>query len=618
VRKIVILIWLIFLFQVVVLAKGEDSRAEYIRENYTKYEYRIPMRDGVKLFTAVYVPNDHSSTYPFLMTRTPYSIGPYGADRYKNSLGPDEQFEREGFIFVFQDVRGKFMSEGTFVNMRPHIDNKKSDTDIDESTDTYDTIEWLLQHIPNNNGKVGMWGISYPGFYCSAGMIDSHPALKAVSPEAPIADWFWDDMHHHGAFILNLAFNFFSTFGIKFDSLHTHWPKRFDFGTPDGYQFFLDLGPLKNANAKYFKDEIEFWNKIVKHPNYDAFWQNRNILPHLKHIKAAVMTVGGWFDMEDLYGPLKTYRAIEKYNPGIFNVLVMGPWPHGGWVRSDGDKLGNLEFGFKTAKYFRQHYMLEFFKHFLKGNDHNFQFPEALVFETGANRWREMDCWPPKNSYKERLYLHDDFGLSFEKPAEDDSAYDAYISDPLKPVPYTKEITIRWNKNYMTEDQRFAARRPDVLVYRSEPLTEDVTIAGPLKANLFVSTTGTDADWVVKLIDVYPNDDPKQGGQQAMIRGEVFRGRFRKSYEHPQPFVPNQVTPVSFELLDIFHTFQRGHRMMVQIQSSWFPLVDRNPQKYVPNIFEATEHDFIIVTNRVYHSAKYPSHIEINVLKGMN
>ena len=602
---------------------GDDEKqtqAEFVRANYTKFEYRIPMRDGVKLFTAVYVPNSGNERLPMLLFRTPYSVGPYGADRYRSSLGPTEAFAKDKFIFVYQDVRGRFMSEGEFVNMRPHIDIKRSKQDVDESTDTYDTIGWLLKNIEGHNGKVGQWGISYPGFYSSAGMIDSHPALKAVSPQAPIADWFWDDMHHNGAFILPLAFNFFSTFGQARDGLTTEWPERFDHETADGYQFFLDLGPLKNANERYFKDEIKFWNEITQHPNYDEFWQSRNILPHLKNIKAAVMTVGGWYDTEDLYGPLKTYAAIEKQNPGIQNVLVMGPWIHGGWTGTDGDTLGTASFGFKTSDYYQEHVDLPFFKHFLKG-DTELDLPEALMFETGANRWREFDAWPPRQTEEQTLFFGPNETLVAEL-GESETGADEFPSDPNKPVPYTMEITTRWAKDYMTEDQRFAGWRPDVLVYQTEPLEEDLTIAGPIATTLWTSTTGTDADWVVKLIDVYPNrplgEDKetknKRGATQRLVRAEVFRARFRESYENPKPYEPNQPTEVDFELLDVLHTFKRGHRIMIQVQSTWFPFVDRNPQKYVPSIFEATASDYIRATHRIHRGEQYPTRIKFRTL----
>jgi putative CocE/NonD family hydrolase len=601
----------------------EPTRAEYLRANYTKFEYRIPMRDGVELFTAVYAPNDRTQHYPMLMFRTPYGIHPYGASRYGERLGPSELYERDGFIFVFQDVRGKYMSGGEFDNMRPHVANKTVREQTDESTDTYDTIDWLLANVENHNGRVGQWGISYPGFYASAGMIDSHPALRAVSPQAPIADWFWDDMHHHGAFILHMAFNFFSTFGQPRPEPTTERNERFDHETPDAYQFFLDLGPLRNANEKYFENEIAFWNDIVEHPNYDEFWQSRNILPHLRNVGAAVMVVGGWYDTEDLYGPLKTYQEVESNNPDTFNMLVMGPWAHGAWSRSGGERLGDAEFGFKTAEYYRKHVEFPFFSHFLKDGPEP-GLPEALVFETGANRWRRFEAWPPLETKKTKIYMREGGGLAFAAPQDESDASDEFVSDPAKPVPYTMEISAGWTRKHMTEDQRFAARRPDVLVYTTDVLEEDLTLAGSILADLWVSTTGSAADWVVKLIDVYPDelpgadedsDEPDRGGQQTLIRAEVFRGRFRESYETPKAFVPDEVSHVSFELQDVLHTFQRGHRVMVQVQSSWFPFVDRNPQTYVPNIFEATVDDFVKTVHRVHRSKQHPSHIEVGVLE---
>jgi putative CocE/NonD family hydrolase len=416
--------------------EGPQPIAETIRSSYTKFEYRIPMRDGVRLFTSVYVPNDRTRKYPLLMLRTPYSVGPYDADRYRETLGPSEAFARDGFIFVYQDVRGKYMSEGTFVNMRPHVAKKKGRTDVDESTDTYDTIEWLLEHVEGHNGKVGLWGISYPGFYAHAGMIDSHPALAAVSPQAAIADWFWDDMHHHGAFILPLAFRFFSSFGKPRPEPTTEGAEGFEFETPDGYQFYLDIGPLKNLDEKFLKGEIEFWNHTVAHPNYDEFWQSRNIIPHLKNVRAAVLYVGGWFDTEDLYGPLKSYAAVEANNPGADNRIVMGPWPHGGWNRREGERLGTAEFGFKTSEWYREHVELPFFKQHLKGEG-KADLPEALMFETGANRWRHFDEWPPPKLARRDLYLREGGALTWDAPEVEDDVYDDYPSDPAKPVPYT-------------------------------------------------------------------------------------------------------------------------------------------------------------------------------------
>lgn len=600
-----------------------DARAEYIRANYSKFEYQIPMRDGAELFTVVYTPNRPSDgPFPILMLRTPYDVGPYGADRYKRRLGPHFEFEKEGFIFVFQDVRGKYMSEGEFVNMRPH-QAEKGPKDVDESTDTYDTIEWLLANLENHNGKVGQWGVSYPGFYTSAGAVDSHPALKAISPQAPIADWFWDDMHHHGAFVLGMAFNFFSGFGKPRPEPTTEDPERFDMKTRDGYRFFLEMGPLSQANELYLNGEIDFWNNVVEHPNYDAFWQSRNILPHLKNIKAAVMVVGGWYDMEDLYGPLETYQAIERQNPGITNTLVMGPWRHGGWTRSDGKSLGDAEFGFATAEWYRKHVDLAFFKQYLK-DEGDADLPEALVFETGADRWRRFDQWPPKEAEARRLYFQAAEGLSWEAPTEEGAeASDTYPSDPARPVPYTTAINTGWHPPYMTEDQRFASTRPDVLVYETEPLTADLTVAGPLDVDLRVSTTGQDSDFVVKLIDVFPGDHKgKAGGErvstmgyrQQLVRADIIRGRFRDSYEHPKPFVPGEVAKVGFKIQDVLHTFKKGHRIMIQVQSSWFPFIDRNPQSWVENIFKAEAKDFIRVDNTVHRSQEHPSSVGVGVL----
>ncbi len=596
-----------------------DHDAAYIREHYEKREVRIPMRDGARLFTSIYSPRDASQTYPILMMRTPYSVAPYGEERYRSSLGNGRAYAEEGFIFVYQDVRGCYMSEGEFVNMRPHIADKHPG-DVDESTDAYDTIQWLLVNVPNHNGKVGQFGISYPGFYCSASMIDAHPALVAVSPQAPIADWFFDDFYHHGAFFLPHAFNFFSSFGRPRPEPTTSRNPRFDHGTPDGYQFFLDLGPLKNADALHFKGDVPFWTEITQHPNYDEFWQARNILPHLKNVAPAVMTVGGWFDAEDLYGALNTYQAIERQNPGIFNILVMGPWRHGGWARGTGERLGNIHFGARTSEHYQQQIELPFFRHYLKGEGEH-GLSEAHVFETGANRWRTFDDWPPAEIESADLHLHPAGGLSFEPPAQ--SGYEEFISDPARPVPYTEAITIGMSAEYMTEDQRFAARRPDVLVFQTPPLTEPLTLAGPILAELWVSTSEADADWVVKLIDVYPPDardypdmtpGKRLGGYQMMVRSEAIRGRFRNSYERPEPFVPNEPTYVDLPLQDVLHTFEPGHRVMVQIQSTWFHMMDRNPQRFVPNIFEADEDDFVKATHRIYFGRPHATRLRVGIL----
>lgn len=609
---------------------ADPERAAYVRAHYSKFETRITMRDGTRLFTSIYTPNGlGEETWPILMVRTPYSVGPYGLDQYQGRLAPHAEFEKEKFIFVFQDVRGRYMSEGEFVNMRPQL-AKKGPRDFDESTDTWDTIEWLVKNVPRNNGKVGLWGISYPGFYAAAGTIDAHPALKAVSPQAPIADWFWDDMHRHGAFTLALSFGFFSIFGQARPEPTTEHVEPFEFKAADGYQYYLDAGPVKNLGDKVLEGKVAFWKEMTEHPNYDEFWQSRNLLPHLSKIKPATLIVGGLFDMEDLYGPLKIYRAIEKTSPGSYNVLVMGPWRHGGWTRTTGEELGRATFGFPTSTFYQKEVDLAFFKHFLKGGPKP-DLPEALIFETGANRWRSFEEWPPKAAKPRKLYLHENFELSFEPPKaakggdgeRQDAGADQYPSDPAKPVPYTADITVRWNADYMAEDQRFAAWRPDVLTYKSEVLEEDVTLAGPLRADLWVATTGGDADFVVKLVDVYPPEHPEAedmpakatlGNMHQLVRGEAFRGRFRESYSKPVPFEPNQPAKVAFELQDVLHTFKRGHRIALQVQSSWFPLIDRNPQSWVPNIFEAEESDFVKATHTIFRDPARPSGLEVGVL----
>jgi uncharacterized protein len=610
-------------------AQGEA----WIRENYTKYEHRIAMRDGVKLFTSVYVPKDASHTYPILLTRTPYSCRPYGVSNVRDALGPSEAAARDLFIFVYQDVRGRWMSEGEYVNVRPHQPAKSGPADVDESTDTWDTIDWLVKHLPRNNGKVGMWGISYPGFYVSAGMIDAHPALKAASPQAPITDWFvGDDFHHNGALFLPHAFNFYSRFGQPRPQPTTKGPDRFDYGTADGYRFYLEAGPLSNLDTKFLKGQVAFWKDVMQHETYDDFWKARNLRPHLKAIKPAVMTVGGWFDAEDLFGALETYRSVEKQSPGAANTLVMGPWYHGGWSRAEGDRLGDVRFDAPTSRYYRESIELPFFRRYLKGTS-DAAPAEAHVFETGRNQWHALASWPPAGVSARTLYFHGEGRLSFDAPGEEEAS-DSYDSDPRKPVPFIEDVEIGMTREYMVADQRFASRRPDVLAYRTEPLDEDLTLAGPLTASLFVATTGTDSDWVVKLIDVYPDDTPdpsptplpsptpepsllprytRMGGYQQLVRGEPFRGKFRNSYERPEPFTPGAPAKVEFTLPDVFHTFRQGHRVMVQVQSTWFPLVDVNPQTFT-NIREARPEDFKQAAQHVYRSRSQPSGLRVQVL----
>ncbi len=597
-----------------------DTNAVWLAEHYTKYEHRIPMRDGVRLFTRVYVPKDDSQAWPILLTRTPYALKPYGTANYNDPAGTFRELAKDQNILVTQDVRGRYGSEGEYLHMRPFNPNK-GPKDIDESSDAYDTIDWLVKNIPNNSGKVGLFGISYPGFYTSMGMIDSHPALKAASPQAPISDWFMgDDLHHNGAFFLSQNFNFFYEFAQREEDPLHETLKPFNFKTPDGYDFFLRMGPLGNS-VKLLKNFGTSWGEFLAHPTYDAYWQARNIRPHLKNVHCAVMTVGGWYDAEDLFGPLETYRWTERQNAGITNVLVIGPWAHGGWGRGDGDKLGDINFRAKTAEFYREKIELPFFRHFLKG-DTNYTPTEAHVFETGTHQWKRFDAWPPKQAVSRTLFFHASGALGLEAPGGGQEAFDEYVSDPAKPVPYTLEHTTGYPRSYPVHDQRFAATRPDVLVYETEPLEEDLTFAGPLTATLHVSTTGTDADWVVKLVDVYAGDfpDPKpnpadiaMGGYQQLVRGDVFRGKFRNSFEKPEPFKPGEVAKIEFTIPDILHTFRRGHRVMVQVQSTWFPLVDRNPQTFV-NIPTARPEDFKKATHRVYRGGNAASALAVLVL----
>jgi putative CocE/NonD family hydrolase len=630
-------VFLLFVTTFGTLAFGQSSAApetEFnIRESYTKYEYRIPMRDGKKLFTSVYVPKDQSKTYPFLIQRTPYSAAPYGVDEYPRRLGPAPELLKLGYIFVTQDVRGRYMSEGTFIEMTPHK-VVKGPKDFDESTDMYDTAEWLLKNVPNNNGRIGLWGNSYPGFFVSASIIDSHPAIKAASPQAPVTDYYMgDDSYHNGAFMLASNFGFYTNF--KQQDTPTLPPKSrvpFDFGTQDGYEFYLKAGTLADIIKLTSADKNSLFASQAVNDTYSDYWQSRDISRHLKNIKTAVLTVGGWYDLEDPVGPLKTYREIGKNNKGIFNSLVMGPWSHGGWLRYDGAKLGHVDFGFKTADWYRKNILVPFFEKHLKDKE-GVKVAEANVFETGTNVWRQYSQWPPASTQSKMLYLKAGGKLGWIQDST--KGFDEYISDPAKPVPYTNAVTINVPQEYVVGDQRFAASRTDVLVYQSDVLEEDITIAGPVTPKLFVSTSGTDSDFVVKLIDVYPaelnmanvnsasqstaapRDVPVPGvqmaGYQQLIRGEPFRAKFRKSFVTPSPMVPNQVDKIEFDLPDILHTFRRGHRIMVQIQSSWFPLVDRNPQTFV-SIPNAKANDYVKATQRVFRGGAESSALGVWVM----
>ncbi len=607
---------------------ADDAKAnkEYLLANYTKFEYRVPVRDGVELFTVVYAPKNASKTYPMLLTRTPYGVGPYGVGASPTRLSPSPLFWKAGYLFVHQDVRGRMKSGGTFLHARPHNPAKKRPADVDESSDTYDTIDWLVKNVPGNNGNVGMVGISYPGFYAACGMIDAHPALKAVSPQAPVLDFFdGDDCRHNGAFLLAHNFRFFGMFpkmspkmyALK-DSLDP------DYATPDGYQFFLDLGPLANAEKKWNKGAEPFWTDQMAHTDYDAFCKARDLRPHVTGVKPAVLTVGGWYDAEDLAGTLHCYRRVAETSPACpQNVLVMGPWVHGGWARGDGDALGPVKFHAKTAEFYREKVELPFFEKHLKGTAPADPLPKAaLVFETGTNRWRRFDAWPPAGAKKVTYSFAADQALTTAKPPAG-SGFDEYVSDPKKPVPYVEKMSPRMENDYMTADQRFAGRRPDVLVYQSPVLTEDLHVGGPVEVELHVTTTGTDADFVVKLIDVAPDDAPdpdpnptnvRMGGYQQLVRGEPFRGKYRNSLAKPEAFEPGRPATIKFALPDVCHAFRAGHRVMVQVQSSWFPFIDRNPQTFC-DIPSAKASDFRQATHRVYRSEATPSGVTLRVLR---
>jgi len=606
-----------------------NSDPAFVKNNYTKKEVYITMRDGARLFTSIYEPTDSSQTYPILMERTPYSCGPYGGNSYPGRLGPDISLMKEKYIFVYQDVRGRYKSEGYFLEMTPAIDNKKTlpagqagKKDVDESSDTYDGIEWLLKNT-KNNGRVGLYGISYPGFYASASLPAAHPAIKAVLPQAPVTDEFiGDDCNHNGAFFLLDNFDFYNYFDGQRSANGENYQPVFSAKFKDAYKFFLELGPLHNANTpQYFNDTNMIWRQAVDHDTYDNFWKARNIRPHLKNIKPAVLVVGGWFDAEDMFGALRTYEAIEKQSPKNNNRLIMGPWTHGAWAGSSWTKFGSYDFGSNLNQYYKDEFETKFFNFYLKDKG-NFDAPEATVFETGTNQWKKYDQWPPANTINTPFYFQADKKLSTLKPAAD-KRFTEYVSDPNQPVPYTDGVRANRNNEYVVEDQRFAEKRQDVLVFETEVLAEDVEVTGRLKANLFVSTTGTDADFIVKLIDVLPGDEPnpdpnprnfQMAGFERMVRAEVFRGKFRNSYEKPQPFIPGKIEKVSFDMNEVAHVFKKGHRIMIQVQSSWFPIVDRNPQKFL-KIPDAKESDFQKATIRIYHDATNASNIILPVLK---
>jgi putative CocE/NonD family hydrolase len=617
-------------------AQQADAPTEsFVKSHYTKYEYRIPMRDGKRLFTAVYVPKQSAfasdaGPYPFMMDRTPYSVGPYGEDQYPTHLGPSDEFEKGGYIFVYQDVRGRYLSEGDFREMTPHIDDKKSKTDVDDASDTHDTIDYLLKAVENNNGKFGIWGISYPGFYTSSSIIDSHPALVAASPQAPMTDLFkGDDAYHGGAFMLAANFGFYVNFKPRGPEPQTPQPSiGFDFGTPDTYRWYLNAGSLSQMEASALKGANWLYIDQMKHNTYDDYWKVRDLEMHMKNVKCAVLVVGGWYDAEDLSGPYKTFKAINKFNPDTPTTIVEGPWVHGGWARGDGNHLGDIPFNANTSEYFRSSIQFPFFEHYLKGK--GAASPKAIVFETGTNVWRKETSWPPKAATAKTLYFHANGKLSFDAPTEA-AGSDSYTSDPAHPVPFVGYTTDTVPQRYMVDDQRFASYRPDVLVYQSDVLTEDVTIAGPISPRLKIASSATDSDFDVKLIDVLPENYPdpedaskrnkrildtpplQMGGYQELLRGEPLRAKFRNSMEKPEALTPGKTTEINFEMPDLYHTFRAGHRIMVQVQSSWFPLTDRNPQTFT-DIPTAKPEQFVKATETVFHQKDAASGVEVLVL----
>ncbi|MEO8765483.1 MAG: CocE/NonD family hydrolase [Ginsengibacter sp.] len=601
----------------------DNTDASFVKDNYTKMDVSIPMRDGIKLYTVIYVPKNSDEKYPFLMERTPYAAGPYGEKIYDRRIGPNISLMKEKYIFVIQDVRGRYMSEGVNLEVTPYLPVKKTKTAVDESSDTYDTIDWLLKNIKHNNGRVGLYGISYPGFYATASLPGAHPAIKAVSPQAPVTDEFiGDDVNHNGAFFLLDNFDFMNYFGKeRTGPIKNYGPQMFTIQRPDAFDFFLHLGPLKNTQSSiYFNKRSYIWNEYLEHDTYDAYWKSRNIRPYLKNIKIPVMVVGGWFDAEDLFGALHTYDAIEKQSPDNNNYLVMGPWTHGAWAAKVWDKFGTYHFGSNINRYFQDSLETKFFNYYLKDKD-NFNISEATVFDPGVNVWKHFNHWPPENITAMDYYMGSDKSLSpYKKISE--TGYEEYLSDPANPVPYTNGVYERRNNEYMIEDQRFAASRRDVLVFETDTLTADLTATGKIIADLFVSTTSSDADFVVKVIDVQggnenePADGLKAvptGGFQRLVRAEIMRGKFRNSYEIPEPFVPGKISEVKFNLNDICHTFKTGHKIMVQVQSSWFPIADINPQKFM-RIPDADEKDFQKATIRIYHDMDHASKIILPVL----
>jgi putative CocE/NonD family hydrolase len=602
---------------------------EWIKQNYYKIEYKIPMRDGVKLFTAVHIPKNAPEKCPIVMVRTPYSCAPYGETVFTSRfwLTSWREYLKENYIFVIQDVRGRWMSEGEYMDVRPFIKDKKTKKDIDEASDSYDAIDWLIKNVPNNNGNIGVFGVSYPGFYSTMAALSGHPALKAVSPQAPVTEWFLgDDFHHNGAFMLMDAFGFYYSFGQPRPFPTVIGPKGFEFPTEDSYKFFLETGAIKNFTT-LMGDSVRFWNELMKHPNYDDWWKSRDARRACLNVKPAMLVVGGTFDAEDCYGAWNLYKAIEKQCPSTNNKLVMGPWFHGGWSKGEGDHLGHVRFGSKTSEWYQKNIELPFFNSHLKKKGDSDKISEATIFFTGVNEWKYLSEWPPKEVENKSIFLNADNRLSFEKPQSQES-FSRYISDPSKPVPYTELPHFHRTREYMTDDQRFAARRPDVLVFETAELQEDLTLAGPVIADLRVMISTTDADFVVKVIDVFPekfkydssyccqgeSKNYLMDSYQMLVRGEIMRGKYRNSFEKPEPFKSGEIAAVKFELPDVAHTFKKGHKLMIQVQSTWFPLADRNPQQFT-DIYHCDDKDFVKSEIKIYHDKLHPSNIVLPILK---
>jgi uncharacterized protein len=601
-----------------VSARSQGPAAAPAAPGFTVSEVMVPMRDGVRLHTVIYTPDGAHPPLPILFVRTPYGANP----AFTSNSAVQFQYKElvaDGYIFVFQDIRGRYQSEGHFVMVRAPR-NRQDPKAIDEGTDAYDAIDWLIKQLPNNNGRVGMLGISYPGWLTVMAMLDPHPALKAVSPQAsPIDMFLGDDFHHNGAFRLSYGFEY----ATRMETTKEQVP--FEFDTYDTYTWFLRLGGLANINDKYLHGTIPTWNDFVDHPDYDEFWQRQTAISYLDRVRVPTLNVAGWWDQEDFYGPVTIYRALEKHDTENKNFLVVGPWNHGGWAAQEGRKLGNVDFGSATSLYFREHVLAPFFAYYLKDQG-TLNMPEALTFEAGDNTWRRHDAWPPRtNITVKKLFLQPGGGAGFDQVSapQGDSGFDAYVSDPARPVPYRNRPVpplympggSGWT-TWLLQDQRFAQGRPDVLTWETPALAEDVTIAGDITAHIFASTTGSDADWVAKLIDVYPDlypQDPPFGGYELMVSNDVFRGRFLHSFTKPQPIKPGVVNEYKIDLHTQDYRFLKGHRIMVQIQSTWFPLIDRNPQKFVPNIFKATDDDFRTARQRVYRTSGQASYIELPV-----